>query len=145
MLNSLVGDEYGPWSKQRLISQESISAFGELTEDMQWIHMDTERAKEESPFGTTIAHGFLILSYVTKLFKSGGNSIVGYSSALNYGIERLRFIKPVLAGSYIYCRTRIEKISIRDGGTMIDFGIAVHIVDDDKPCLVFSWKLFYRP
>ncbi|WP_321393889.1 MaoC/PaaZ C-terminal domain-containing protein [Emcibacter sp.] len=143
-LNSLVSDEYGPWGKQCLISQEGISAFGQLTEDMQWIHVDAKRAETDSPFGTTIAHGFFVLSFITALCRSDGYNIVGHSSALNYGIEHLRFIKPVLAGSQIHCRTRIDKVTEKKGGTMIDLGVAVHIVGDDDPCLVLSWKLFYR-
>jgi len=144
-LNSLISDEYGPWSTERAIIQEDISAFGKLTDDMQWIHVDTERAKDNSPFGTTIAHGFFILSFLTSMCRSDNYNIVGHSSALNYGIEGLRFLKPVPAGSQIHCRTRIENVTQKTAGTMIDLGVAVHIVGDNAPCLVLSWKLFYRP
>ncbi|OCC25608.1 dehydratase [Croceicoccus estronivorus] len=144
-LEALVSDEYGPWSKERLVTQDDITAFGELTDDMQWIHVDPERAAVESPLGCTIAHGFLVLSFLSALRKSDGIAIVGHGNALNYGIDRLRFVRPVPVGSRIHCRTRIENVLVKDGATMIDFGVAVHVVGQDKPCLVFSWKLLYRP
>ncbi|MFA5964602.1 MAG: MaoC/PaaZ C-terminal domain-containing protein [Sphingomonas sp.] len=144
-LQALGSGSYGPWSAEREISQQDITAFGALTGDMQWIHVDPERAANESPFGTTIAHGFLLLSLIATLRKTDGLEITGHGSALNYGIDQLRFVRPVPAGSRIHCRSRIENVGERGGGTMIDLGVAVHIVGDDKPCLLFAWKLLYRP
>lgn len=144
-LQALASESYGPWSAEREITQHDINAFGELTGDIQWSHVDPERAAAESPFGTTIAHGFLLLSLIATLRKTDGLEIAGHGTALNYGIDQLRFVKPVPAGSRIHCRSRIENAKERGGGTMIDLGVAVHIVGDEKPCLLFAWKLLYRP
>lgn len=143
-LTARVSDDYGPWSDEWPITQEHVTAFGQLTGDMQWIHVDPERAADESPFGGTIAHGFYVLSLLANLRKSDGLEIIGYGSGLNYGIDRLRFIRPVPVGSRIHCRTRIEAVAETKGGTMIDFGVAVHIVGAEEPCLLFAWKLLYR-
>lgn len=141
-LRARISEDYGPWSEEREITQNDVTAFGELTDDMQWIHVDPERAKD-SPMGGTIAHGFFVLSLLAKLRKSDGIDIVGHRSALNYGIDRLRFTGPVPVGSRIHCRTRIEGVAEKNGGTMIDFGVAVHVVGEDRPCLIFAWKLLY--
>lgn len=103
------------------------------------------RARAKRPFGSTIAHGFLILSLAAELRKSVGPTIAGHSSALKFGIDGLRFISPVPVGSSIRCRTRIECMKGKSGGTAIDFGIAMNIVGQDRPSLVFGRKLFYRP
>ena len=145
-LQALISEDYGPWSKSRTVTQEDIGIFAELTGDRQWIHVDVERTQAESPFGTTIAHGFLVLSLISEMRKTeGGLTIVGHGNALNYGIDGLRFIRPVPVDSTLHCRTRLEAAEEKKGGTMIDFGIAIHIVGQDVPCLTFRWKLFYRP
>lgn len=144
-LTSLISGDYGEWSAERTVTQSDIDAFGELTGDLQWIHVDVTRARKESPFGSTIAHGFLILSLVAEMRKAGGLTITGHGNALNYGIDGLRFISPVPVGSSIHCRTRIEGVEEKGSGTIVDFGIAIHIVGQDRPSLVFRWKLFYRP
>lgn len=138
-------DSFGPWSQARTITQESVNAFGALTGDLQWIHVDPERARVDSPTGGTIGHGFFILSLIADLRKSDGIDIVGHGSALNYGIDRLRFTGPVPVGKAIHCRSRIADAAPRGGGTMIDRDIAVHVVGHNKPCLIFSWKLLYLP
>lgn len=143
-LQARVSEEYGPWSNAWQITQEDVNAFGRVTGDMQWIHVDPERAKN-SPMGGTIAHGFFVLSLLANLRKSDGLEIVGHGSGINYGIDRLRFTGPVPVGSRIHCRTRIEGATAKNGGTMLDLGVAVHVVGEDRPCLVFAWKLFYRP
>ena len=144
-IKALVSEEFGPWSAPLSVTQELITGFAELTGDRQWIHVGVERAKSESPFGSTIAHGFLILSLIAELRKTEGYRIVGYGDALNYGIDRLRFIKPAPVNSSIHCRSRFEGVEEKNGGTMIELGIAIHVVGDDVPCIAFSWKLFYRP
>lgn len=144
-LEALVSADYGPWSEPRTVTQADIAAFGELTGDRQWIHVDVARARAESPFGSTIAHGFLILSLVSDMRKSEGFRIVGHGNALNYGIDGLRFIRPVPVDSAVHCRTRLQGVEAKDGGTMIELGLAVHVVGQDVPCLVLRWKLFYRP
>src|SRR5436309_3616225 len=98
-LRKQVSDEFGPWGPEIEVSQEMINKFAELTGDHQWIHIDVERAKRESPFRTTIAHGFLTLSLLPTMGAQGDFRIVGYGNATNYGADKLRFVAPVPAGS----------------------------------------------
>lgn len=143
-LQARISEEYGPWSEEWLITQENVNAFGRITGDMQWIHVDPDRAKN-SPMGGTIAHGFFVLSLLANLRKSDGLEITGHSSGINYGIDRLRFTGPVPVGSRIHCRTRIEGVAAKNGGTMLDLGVAVHLAGEDRPCLILAWKLLYLP
>lgn len=144
-LKGMISDEWGPWSKGHIVTQEEITAFGELTDDMQWIHVDPARAESESPLKTTIAHGFLILSLLSSLRRSTSLAIVGYGSALNYGIDRLRFIAPVPAGSEIHCRTKLEAVEQKGAGALLDLAVSIHIVGHEKPSLTLLWKLLYLP
>lgn len=118
--------------------------FAELTGDRQWIHVDTERAARESPFGATIAHGFLVLSLAAELKKTAGFTVTGHGSALNYGVDRVRFIRPVLFDAEIRCRTRLQNVEEKKGGIMIDLGVAIHVLGEDAPAVSFVWKLLYR-
>src|SRR4051794_33105245 len=90
-INALASDEFGEWGIEREITQDLINGFADLTGDHQWIHVDVERAKKESPFGGPIAHGFLTLSLLPQL---GVNPVdlKGQTSATNYGAEGLRFL-----------------------------------------------------
>jgi acyl dehydratase len=143
-LRDFVGHDFGAGDPVT-VGQPRIDGFADVTGDRQWIHVDVARARAESPFGSTIAHGFLILSLVSDMRKSEGFRIVGHGNALNYGIDGLRFIRPVPVDSAVHCRTRLQGVEAKDGGTMIELGLAVHVVGQDVPCLVLRWKLFYRP
>ena len=103
-----LGQEIGT-SDWVVVSQERINAFADATGDHQWIHVDPERAAVESPFGTTIAHGFLTLSLVSALMRNA-LSIGGLRMAINYGANRVRFVSPVPAGARI--RARIVLASV---------------------------------
>src|ERR1700682_3354880 len=85
------------------VSQERINQFAEATDDRQLIHVDAERAARESPFKETIAHGFLTLSLLSELGKRA-MSVAGVRMGINYGLNRVRFVSPVPAGSRLYCR-----------------------------------------
>lgn len=137
-------DQFGPWSRSLEVPQDMIAAFAEMTGDRQWIHVDTDRAARESPFGTTIAHGFLILGLSTIIKNSADYVIVGQGNALNYGVDHVRFITPVPAGSHIHGRTRIAGVASEKGGTMLTIHVAIHIVGIEKPAVCFDWKLLYR-
>ena len=82
------------------VSQDRINLFAEATEDRQWIHLDVERAESESPFGTTIAHGFLSLSLISELLKRA-IAIGGIRIGINYGLNRVRFVSPVPSGARV--------------------------------------------
>lgn len=143
-LRSLISDEFGPWSDPVRVPQESIATFADLTGDHQWIHVDTKRAANESPFGTTIAHGFLILALSAVIKSSSNVTITGHANALNYGLDRVRFVAPVPAGASIHGRTRVVCAEHEKGGTMITMKVAIHQVGIEKPSLCFDWKLLYR-
>jgi acyl dehydratase len=111
-LKRLVGRTIGP-SEWREVSQELIDQFAEVSGDDQWIHVDVERARAESPFGTTIAHGNLTLSMIDG-FRSGLVESSGFTMGVNYGWNRVRFPAPVPAGSRI--RASIETLSVDEVG-----------------------------
>ena len=144
-LQSLVGDEFGPWGEPIEVSQEKINQFAELTGDHQWIHVDVERAKRESPFRQTIAHGFLTLSLVPMLRPRSQFQIVGYGNATNYGSDRLRFVSPVPAGSQIHARSRLVAVEAKPKGTQVTSEIAVHVVGSDRPALLYNMLVLYHP
>ncbi len=114
------------------ITQQRIDQFAEATGDRQWIHVDPARAREESPFGTTIAHGFLTLSLVPQMMDEA-LALPTARLAVNYGLDRLRFISPVKAGSRV--RARFTPIEVEDvpGGTQLTLGIVVDIDGEPRP------------
>ena len=124
------------------ITQERIDRFAEATDDRQWIHVDTARAAVESPFKTTIAHGFLTLSLVSTLIRHT-LSFDRYRMALNYGVNRVRFITPVPTGSRI--RARFMPMTAEDAGgsVQVTWGITLEREGADKPCCVAEWIVRY--
>jgi len=142
-LTARKSEEFGPWSAPLEVPQGMVTTFAELTGDRQWIHVDTDRA-EQSPFGRTIAHGFLILGLSTIIKNNADYMVVGHGNALNYGLERVRFVAPVPTGSVIHGRTRIVSVAEEKGGTMLTVGVAIHVVGSEKPSVCFDWKLLYR-
>jgi acyl dehydratase len=124
------------------ITQERINQFADATDDHQWIHTDAERAQRESPYGTTIAHGFLTLSLVPQFLKEAVQ-LQDLRMAINYGLNRVRFPSAVLAGSRI--RAHIVLQSMRDvsDSTEAVFSITVENEGSDKPCCVAEWLARY--
>jgi acyl dehydratase len=120
------------------ITQEMIDTFARATGDHQWIHVDVARARRESPFGTTIAHGFLTLSLLSRLF----NSAVTFSATrmgLNYGLNRLRFTAPVKAGARLRARFAVKSVDRIEGGTQMTWDVTVECEGEAKPALVAEW------
>jgi acyl dehydratase len=117
------------------ITQERINQFADATDDHQWIHIDPERAQRESPYGATIAHGFLTLSLLPK-FLSDSLELSDVRMAINYGLNRVRFPSAVRAGSHI--RARILLQSIRDvvDAAEATYSITVECQGAEKPCCV---------
>jgi len=140
-LAGFVGREIGvtEWLE---ITQERINQFADATDDHQWIHIDKQRAERESPYGATIAHGFLTLSLLPK-FLTDTVPVVGVRMAINYGLNRVRFPLAVRAGSRI--RARIALVSIRDvaDGTEAAYSITVECQDSEKPCCVAEFLARY--
>jgi len=104
-LSAKISEEWGPFGEPLEVTQETINGFADLTGDHQWIHVDVERCKKESPFGGPIAHGFLTLSLMPKIGAGDpGFQIVGQGNVTNYGSDKLRFLSPVPSGSKLHGR-----------------------------------------
>ncbi len=148
-LRAKIADEFGPFGGEVEVSQERIDRFAELTGDHQWIHVDIERCKKESPFGTPIAHGFLTLSLLPKIGASSEVepewTLVGQGNVVNYGSDKVRFLSPVPVGSKLHSRSRLAAVEAIPKGTRILREIAVHVVGSDRPALLYQMILLYQP
>jgi acyl dehydratase len=118
------------------VTQERIQQFADATEDRQWIHIDRERAKRESPYGATIAHGFLTLSLLSYFMKQAVQIKSGVRLAINYGSNRVRFPAPVRSGSKI--RARVSLQSCRELPDCVEavFAVSMEAEGAEKPCCV---------
>lgn len=126
-----IGQELGV-SEYLKITQEQINLFADATLDHQWIHVDAEKAKRESPFGATIAHGYLTLSLLPYMW----NQIVdvrNVKSLINYGIEKFKFNQPVTVGSELRVRVKVLNVANLRGVTKAELRVAMEIKDSPKP------------
>jgi acyl dehydratase len=137
-LKEFVGREIGvtDWFK---LTQERINQFAEATEDRQWIHIDRERAQRESPYRSTIAHGFLTLSLVSHFMKQAIQFRGGMRMTVNYGLNRVRFPSAVRAGSNI--RARFGLVSLEESADALQavFSVRMEVENSEKPCCVAEW------
>ena len=140
-LKSLAGQEIGV-SDYFPVTQERISKFADATEDHQWIHVDTARAGKESPYGTTIAHGFLSLSLVSHLTRQVFR-VDGIRMAINYGLDRVRFPAAVRSDSKVRARVMLQSADDIPGGLQIKLGVTVECEGSSKPGCVAEWLLRY--
>jgi len=124
------------------ITQERIDQFADATGDSQWIHVDPARAAAESPYKTTIAHGFLTLSLLSSLMRNA-ISFNGQRMAINYGLNRVRFITAVPSGSRV--RARISPAAVADAGdsVQVTWSVTVEREGGDKPCCAAEWIVRY--
>jgi acyl dehydratase len=135
-LSQFVGQELGvsPWLT---VDQRRINEFADCTGDQQWIHVDVERAKQQSPFGSTIAHGYLTLALLAAMQMEIGIVPAGVSQVLNYGLDRVRFIAPVKAGARIRNRVVLLAAEPQDKGRfLLTFQNTVEIEGGTKPALI---------
>ena len=143
-----ISEDFGPWGNTYEVTQEKINAFAELTGDHQWIHIDVERCKKESPFGGPIAHGFLTLSLLPainpKSDREADFSIVGAGNVVNYGADGLRFVMPVPAGATVHARRRLKGVEAVKKGTRILQEVVVHVVGQEKPAIVYDMITLYQ-
>jgi acyl dehydratase len=143
-LKDFVGREIGvtDWFE---INQDRIRQFAEATEDRQWIHLDPDRAQRESPYATTIAHGFLTLSLLSHLSKQALQIQSGVGMIVNYGLNRVRFPAPVPAGSRIRACFTLQ--SLKDVGNAREavLSVVVEVQNQPKPCCVAEWVIRYYP
>lgn len=137
-LEGMVGQEVGvsDWTE---LDQQKIDAFAELTLDPYFIHTDPARAKTETPFGGTIAHGFLTLSMLSVMAYDCLPDIEGRTMGMNYGFDKIRFISPVPSGSKIRGRFKIANVQRKPGQAVVTYGITVEIEGKDKPALAAEW------
>ncbi|HKX31418.1 MAG TPA: MaoC family dehydratase [Blastocatellia bacterium] len=124
------------------MTQERIDLFAEATEDRQWIHVDPERAARESPFHRTIAHGFLTLSLLSRLAQQT-MTVEGVKMAINYGLNRVRFVSPVPAGARIRGRFSLTNLEEISDGVQATWQVTVEREGGDKPCCVADWLVRY--
>jgi len=125
------------------ITQERIEQFAEVTEDRQWIHVDRERAERESPYGTTIAHGFLTLSLLSRFMKEAIQIRGGVRMSVNYGLNRVRFPSAVRADSKIRVRFILQSLEDVPDALEAVFDARVEVQGSDKPCCVAEWVVRY--
>jgi acyl dehydratase len=137
-IDQFVGQELG-LSDWVVLDQDRIKQFADATGDHQWIHVDVERAQRESPFQSTIAHGFLTLSALAGMTMQLGMVPTRASQALNYGIDKARFLAPVRAGKRIRTRAVLESAEKKPGGQiLLTVWCTVEIEGEDKPAAVAS-------
>lgn len=140
-LQSLVADEFSDWSSAITVDQAMINQYAELSGDDMWLHVDEERCAKESPFGGTIAHGFLILSLLPKMKSAGPNvveQVEGFGHMMNYGSDKLRFLGAVPVNSEIHSRSRIKEVEVSEKKTKVVMETHVHVVGQDTPALIYE-------
>lgn len=135
----------GPWVT---LTQEMVNQFADVTKDHQWIHVDVERAKKESPYKTTIAHGYLTLSllpYLTESVNPDKPLYPGIRRAINYGLNKVRFPSPVKVGSRIRTRTELAGLEeVKGGGVQVVRKVTLEIEGEEKPgCVAETITMFY--
>jgi acyl dehydratase len=133
-LKPIIGQEVGA-SDWFLVTQGLIDRFADLTSDRQWIHINVERAQRETPFGTTIAHGFLTLSLLSALSREAFELRGSYAMRINYGFNRVRFVSPVPAGARI--RARFTPQAVTD--IELIWQVTVDVEGSSKPAVVAEW------
>ena len=139
-----VGRELGP-SAWVAVEQERIDAFAEVTGDRQWIHCDVERARRDSPWKSTIAHGYLSLALVPTLLSSIVE-IRGAASAVNTGLDKLRLSAPVPAGSRVRLWAEIKDVrALPQGGARVTFAVRLEVEGSRKPALLAAVNYAYLP
>jgi acyl dehydratase len=125
------------------ISQERINQFADATGDRQWIHVDPDRARRESPYSTTIAHGFLTLSLMSHFLREAIQLPAGVRQTINYGLNRVRFPAPVRAGDKIRARIRLQSFKDLSGSVEAAFEITIEAEGAEKPSCVAEWIVRY--
>lgn len=119
------------------VGQDRIDKFAEATGDFQWIHTDVARAKAESPYGATVAHGFLTLSLLGKFYEDYLMQAMPFSSmGVNYGLNRVRFTQPVRVNSRVRGRFVLERVEDVPRGLQLTFGVTIEIEGVDKPACI---------
>lgn len=142
-MRGLVSETFTDWSNDYLVSQAVIDQFAALSGDDYWIHTDPERARAESPFGTTIAHGALVQVLASQLKLPLPFEVVDFANMVNYGSDRLRFPSPVPSGCRIHARARVKAVEQVRSGTQLTLELHVHVVGQDRPSVINDLVILY--
>jgi len=142
-LNTGAGDDWSDWGPEIEVTQEMVNGFADLTGDHQWIHVDIERATA-GPFGGPIAHGFLTLSLLPSLNKTGNVRVTGQQNVVNYGADGLRFLAPVPVGSSLHARNRVKEARQHKKGTLVATQVAIHVVGNEVPSVLYDALVLYQ-
>lgn len=136
-LRALIGEELGV-SRWFDVDQSRIDSFADSTEDHQFIHVDPESAAK-TPFGGTIAHGFLTLSLLSAMVYEAGPSLKGITMGVNYGFNKIRFLSPVRSGKRVRGRFQLLKLEEAPGQVTYTQAVTVEIEGEEKPALIAEW------
>jgi acyl dehydratase len=141
-LRGLVGQEVASsdWFE---VTQSRINDFADATEDHQWIHIDAARAATDSPFKTTIAHGFLTLSLLPHLAAQAFSVSGNWRMGINYGLNRLRFVSPVPSGARLRARFTLQAVEDIPDGVQLTWAVTAETEGSQKPSLVAEWLVRY--
>jgi acyl dehydratase len=142
-LRNRIGEEIAV-SEWLEVTQARIDQFADATGDRQWIHVDPARAAVESPFKATIAHGFLTLSLVSSLIRDA-LTLGGLRMALNYGLNRVRFVSAVASGSRVRGRFSPSAVEAIGGGIQVTWSVTIEMEGHTKPACVCEWLVRYYP
>ncbi|WP_336277077.1 MaoC family dehydratase [Bartonella sp. CB178] len=139
-ITDFIGKEVG-LSQWRFVTQDMINQFASATDDHQWIHVDEEKAKE-TPFGGTIAHGFLTLSLLSTLAYEALPELEGAEMGINYGFDKVRFMSPVKTGARVRARFVLNDAEVRPSGRVVfHYEATMEIERLKKPALVAQWLI----
>jgi acyl dehydratase len=140
-LTDIIGQEMvSPW---REVTQDQVTGFADITGDRQWIHVDTDRAGRESPFGGTIAHGFFTLALASRLLRDAVGAIDGARMGINYGLNKVRFPAPLPVGSRVRGRCTLRRVDAVDGGVQATWSVVIERDGSAKPCCAAEWLVRY--
>lgn len=142
-MQALVSDRFSDWSNEFAVTQELIDRFAALSGDDYWIHTDAERARAQSPFGTTIAQGALVQVLASQLKMPLEFEVVDFNNMVNYGSDRLRFPTPVPAGCRIHGRARVKAVEQVKSGVQLTLEMNIHIVGQERPSVINDLVILY--
>ena len=140
LADSVDREMVSPW---REVTQEAITAFAEITGDRQWIHVDVERARRESPYGGTVAHGFYTLALASRLLRDAAGAVQGARLSINYGLDKVRFPAPLPAGSRVRGRCTLQRVEPVEGAIQATWRVLVERDGSMKPCCAAEWVVRY--
>jgi acyl dehydratase len=125
-----------------VVDQEAIDRFADLSDDRQWIHVDPERARRESPYGATIAHGFFTLALLSRLLRDAV-TVAGVRTSINYGLDRVRFPAPLASGQRVRGRFTLRRVEPVEGGAQATWAAVIERDAGGKPCCAAEWLVRY--